>query len=545
MKNYPLNSVDYYSNFHEAIKGMSAKYAEKIAISEYSAQGQEKTYTYTKLYCDVEAFSQWLKAHGYSGKHIAVISENSYYYIVAVFAVTSIGATVVTIDIEQSEEVISHMVKFADCDAFFASTEMLEVIQQKKLFSDMEYVVLDEKESDTRCVAYCIKEGRELINNAAIQKEDIDYQKNPAFIIFTSGTTSRPKAVMLSQYSVLLNASDSLALVKMPDKIFTSLPFYHIYGLNIGMINHLIAGAHLCVNGNIKHMQRDLLAFEPEAIMAVPIIVEMILKTITSSIVRSELSQSKKNKLLALAENGPYNCPALIEIKSRIFPKLHRILCGGAYLPEKTTEMAMRFGIELLQGYGMTECAPLIAGNRPDYFSVSAVGVALAHYEIKLVDDEILVRGDALMTGYYKDEKETEMSFCEGWFKTGDLGSIDGNGFLTIIGRKKNLIVLKNGKKISPEELENKLLEVPLIKEAIAYGSFVGNNADDVVPAVTIYPNPALCEHMSSFEILNELQREIDKINDTLPTFKQIKVINISEKEFSKTTGKKIIRNIF
>lgn len=199
-------------------------------------------------------------------------------------------------------------------------------------------------------------------------------------------------------------------------------------------------------------------------------------------------------------------------------------------------------GVLVLQGYGITECSPLISVNRNLSWDLESVGILLPGYEMKLVDGEIMVRGPSVMGGYYKDPEATAAVLQDGWFRTGDLGSRNARGHLFITGRTKSLIVLKNGKKISPEKLEEMVLTIPMVKDALVYGVVSGGDADDVQPAVSIYPDAKLTEHMEDYEVLGALQREIDRLNSTLPAYQQLQVVNLREREFTKTSSMKIKR---
>ncbi len=198
----------------------------------------------------------------------------------------------------------------------------------------------------------------------------------------------------------------------------------------------------------------------------------------------------------------------------------------------------------MLQGYGITECSPSISVNRNEDYRLDSVGLVLPSYEVRIVDDEIQVRGVPLMNGYYKQPELTAQSYDGEWFKTGDLGYLDKQGHVHITGRKKNLIVMKNGKKVAVEEMEEEMKKLPLVKEAMVYGAKSGISEDDVKIAVMVYPDQEAAKDMTSYEILEQLQEYVDRLNAQLPTYKQIQMVNIRDTEFERTSSNKIKRQL-
>ena len=545
MKNYPLYPVEKSKDFNSYVEKMAKDHQDKPAIFYYTDEGVEVVKTYRELAADIYALAEELSHRGLRGKHIAILSQNSYMFAVAFLAIAYIGSVAVPIDQEQMPDTINALISFADCELIFVSDLMLERVKDEEVFKKTPLIIMTPDTEAEDSFHAALAHGNALIESqgSTCKGLAIDPQQN-VVIIYTSGTTSISKPVMLSQRAVLTNAYNSMEMVDLPLRIFTSLPLNHAYGLSDSLINNLAHGAQLCINGDIRYMVRDLSLFKPVGMLAVPLIAEMMLKELISAyekVTNTNIGTTQYIKKLSKFSEKPDE--KLVAFKDRVFPGCKLILCGGAYLSANVAKALHKFGLFVIEGYGITECGPMVSTNRNNYYKRETVGMLLPSFEIKIEDGEILLRGDCRMSGYYKREDLTAEAIVDGWFKTGDLGRVDHDGFLVISGRKKNIIVLKNGKNVSPEELENLLSEISMVKEAIVYGSAIGNATDDVVPAATIYPDPAETKDMAAFEVLAELQTAVDAINRKLPAYKQIRHINIREKEFPKTSTRKIKRS--
>ena len=536
-----MNTIPYYTNFREMLDGLKNSYGDQNAITCYSRRGEVKVYSYHDLYYDVLRFCNALTRENLFGKHIAIAGENSYAWLVTYLGVTVSGGVAVCIDIEQPDETVLEMIRMADCEAAFASSDLLPVIHPmvekkeiKKLFS------LDRAQSfAVGFEMFCGDIKDDLPTDNTLKGEQ------SAVIIYTSGTTAAPKPVVLSHQAILTNVSDALSMFSPTLKMFASLPFYHAYGMTCSVLTGLIGGFGICINGNLKTMMRDLIAYQPGVIAVVPLLAESIHKTIWTE---SEKSGQKKALISLLKRYRFLGRPEFLHRKlqdlarTKQFGNLKILICGGAYLSKEVADDLTDFGISVIQGYGITECSPLVTVNRfPDN---NSVGEPLPHTEIKFEDGEILVRGKSLMSGYYNQPELTAEVMADGWFRTGDLGEFNREGKLVITGRKKNLIVFKNGKKVSSEEIEGYFAGISQVKEVVAYGATTGNSTDDVKVAVMIYPDPDKTKGMTSYEILNLLQQEVDALNVKLPVYKQIQMINLREQEFEKTSSQKIKRQI-
>ena len=549
-KAYPLNQVTYYNDYRSMLRDVSEKYGQAPAVTYYSRDGQEHHHSYIQLEQDVAHLGEALCLSGLAGQHIAIVSENSYAWLVAYFGIITSGSVAVCIDIEQSDDTIRAMVAQADCAAVVASQSLSSIcapLMEQGCIQRILTVDPREKAPDLFW-AFCQKGAASLDGGGLLYSQVQTDPTATAAIVYTSGTTSTAKPVMLSQKAILTNAADALAFVEAGRRSFGVLPFYHTYGFTLAALVSLMDGINICISGDLKTMIRDLSAFQPHTIIAVPLIAEMIHKMIWASIeekgkkdqVRTLIKMGK-----ALGRPGMFLPKAIFEgIRNSPIGELNLIMCGGAYLSQQVAEDLLAFGILVLQGYGITECCPLVSVNRNKTANMASVGRPLPHFQIKIKDGEILVRGDSLMNGYYNNPGLTQESLDEGWFKTGDIGYFDKKGHLYITGRTKNLIVMKNGKKIPPEEIENALMALPLVKEVVAYGAASGSSADDVRLAVAVYPDPTMTQGMTSYEILDRLQKEVDQLNQKLPVYKQIQMVHIRESEFEKTASKKIKRQM-
>ena len=549
MKNYPLNKVEYYERFRDMIEGMAEKYGEAPAISWFTRKQEEQGVSYNRLRDDVRYLQEMLVSMELAGKHIAIVGENSYEWILVYFAANYCGSVAVCIDIEQPDETIMQMLAMADTDAIFLTSPYQELCseyagQDKKMF------LLTGKSTVLPTVRSLIEEGAKIWQEGRENKE-IEKQVTSdltASIMFTSGTTSYSKPVMLSQSAILTNASDALANVKVGERTFTSLPFYHTYGLTCSVLSMLIPGSHLYINGNLKTVMKDLQMAQAHTLLTVPLMLETIHNKLWMSAEESGKADGLK-KLLALKKYQfslgiKKSGKTLDVIRKKCLGSIELIICGGAHVSNEIMEEFRYMGVTVLQGYGITECGPLVSVNRNEANKLDSVGLVTANCEMKLDNGEILVRGKNLMKGYYNAPERTEEVMRDGWFCTGDIGEMDKDGFLYITGRKKNLIVFKNGKKVSPEKLEEKIKHISLVQDVLVYGAASGVSTDDVQIAASIYPDKEKTEGMTSYEILEYLQKEIDRINDELPIYQQIQMINIREQEFSKTALQKIKRHL-
>ena len=547
MKNYPLYDIPYFSRFCDFIDSLAELYGDRPAISWFSRKQKRDSVTYNQMREDVYNLQAEFIRRGLAGKHLAIVSENSYEWLLVYFAAAYCGCISVCIDIEQSEDTIRQMLQTADTDAIFLSAPYREICSCFE--NELPVFMMGNAGSDIPSVRELVNSGKEyaFTHSPADLRAEISGEETASFV-FTSGTTNHAKLVMLSQSAILTNAADAVSNVKVGDKVFTALPFYHTYGLTCSVIAMLLCGPELFINGNLKTMLRDLHLAQPHTMLTVP----LVLETIHNQLWAGAEESGKADQLRTLLKLkkiqfslGIRRCGKTIDkLRAKVLGSVRLIICGGAHMDPSISEELCYLGITVLQGYGITECAPLVSVNRNLANKWNSVGLVSAHSEVKLENGEILVRGKNVMQGYYKQPELTAEALSDGWFHTGDLGEMDKDGFLYITGRKKNLIVLKNGKKISPEELEEKFKQIPLVQDVMVYGAASGTTADDVLVAASVFPNKDKTQGMTTYEILEQLQEEFNKINNTLPIYQQVQMISVREQEFSKTSLKKIKRHL-
>ena len=552
MKIKPPNKADYivphYKTFPEYVKGIAKLYGNRPALSWFTRRQEEKTLTYIQLTDRILALRRYLLNEDLPrGTHIAIVSENSADWIISALAIMSSGHIAVCVDIDQSDDSILDMLRRSNCRIAFLSGTFLSICRPMLTSGELDEIILMGSRTEdiqARSIERLYQIGGELPEP---EHDDVS-EDMIAEIVFTSGTTSLSKMVMLDHRAIMQNIHDTGTRVTLYKRVFVSLPFYHTYGFNCAVLNSFLRGTHLYINGDIRNTMRDLKLAQPDSTLTVPLMLEAIHNQVWLTAERSG-KDSALRKLMTTAKilrklHIPFRPKAFTALRENISPSLRLIISGGAHLSQEIAEEFELWGIQVLQGYGITECSPLISVNCNYANSLGTVGLPMPSLELRIEDNEIWVRGPSVMRGYYGDKEGTALALTEdGWFKTGDLGNIDRDGFLSLSGRKKNLIVFKNGKKVSPEKLEEMIMVVPMVKEVVVSGTANGIFADDVKLTASIYPDPERTQGMSSYEILDQLQREVDEINHTLPSYQQIQLVNIRTKEFDKTSTRKIKRH--
>lgn len=541
-------------SIRDIINNSNNKYKDAIAIQEKKNK-KIVSYTYEQLRNDVYALGTKLIDMGLKDKHIAIVGENSYNWIVSYLAIITGVGVAVPLDKELDSEQISKLLEKGDASAVLFSKGFLSSIDEIIENSKLEFAACLNDTDKYTDVQTLINEGRQLINEGSTVYEDSIVNVNELNVImFTSGTTGFNKGVMISQNNLLVNIEQSCKAFGIYHKTVAVLPFHHIYENVCGMIAPITVGMTLFINDSLKYLSKDLKLAQPELEIMVPLFLETMEKSIRVELKRMNLEKTFENSI----KFSNFLLKFGIDLRRLLFRKVHAnfggklkaIVCGGAALKPELITFFGDIGITIHNGYGITECTPLISVNlnkKGDHFSV---GKIFSSCEVKIDNKneegigEILVKGPNVMIGYYKDDESNEKSFTNGWFRTGDYGSIDADKNLVICGRKKNLIVLSNGKNVHPEELEGYIYEMmPYVKESLVY--IDKNKKGSEVISTYVYLDQDFSSGKSLEELESILKEDLKKVNKKLPSFKKIQHIYIKEEEFEKNSSKKIIRQKF
>lgn len=474
--------------------------------------------SYREMMENVVTLRKGLLAEGFKGKHIALIGTSSVEWIESYLAVVTGNTVAVPLDAGLPGEDLIDLINRSDSEALFLSPKhkpLLDAIlaacpKLKKIWMLQEE---DAQSSDEKVVslAELKKSGENSDTDADRPAED-----DVATIIFTSGTTGKSKGVMLTQNNLATNVI-SVNYTSDPGTVMLSvLPIHHAFCLVMDWLKGFSLGATICINDSLLHMVKNMGVFKPDVILMVPMMIETIYKRLAAAD-----PAIPKQALAANVFGG----------------NLKIIFSGGAHLDPYYIDKFAEYGVDIYEGYGMSECSPVISNNMPGDCKPGSIGRPLSNAEISFENGEILVKGSSVMKGYYKMPEETAETLKDGWLHTGDKGYLDEDGFLFINGRVKNLIILSNGENISPEEIENKLALNPLVGEVIVTGENNGLTA-------RIYPDQDVVQAkgLKEEEIQAGIQAFLDEYNKNQPTYRQITGLVVRKNPFIRSSTKKIKR---
>ncbi len=522
-----MSTFENLKSFKELVELCAARYPDGIAF-KWLADNEVTEKSYSEFRGDIYALGTYFYYNGLKNTRIAVIGENTYEWIITYFATVIGGSVIVPVDRDLKEDAIVNVLKDSGSKAIIYTDAYKGIIDSVKKRAGVKIINKSE-------IAGLIAEGQKLLEKGKNKYINLDVdEKAMSAIIYTSGTTGKPKGVMLNQYGIIQDAYKAAHHVKVSGTSLLVLPIHHTFGFTAGVVAPMFFPVPIAINKNLRTFMSDMQLFKPENMFVVPMFVESMHKKIWKTL--AEKKAVKIIKTLIKTSNGMRKFgidkrgKLFSQIKDAFGGNLSVIISGGAPLDPLYVKAFDDIGILLLNGYGITECSPVVAVNPNPANRAGSVGKILPGLEIKTIDEdengngEICVRGSCVMMGYYNDKKATADAFDGDWFRTGDIGYVDEDNYLYISGRQKNLIILNNGKNIYPEELEEMILRIPEVIETVVYCE------NDIITAEIYTEDPA------------KVQLAMRELNRELPIYKHITGLKFRTTEFEKTTTKKIKR---
>ena len=541
------------------------KHGSKVAFSYFGEGRKLQDITYREFYRMILRLSAGLTTMGFAKKRIAIVGETSVEWIASYLSILAVGGVVIPLDRELEIEVIEGFMEKVDAEAIIYSgsfngkfAKAMESHSTLKHFIPMKpndrELALSDKVIPLKDI---IEHGYPIASNG-YTLPPVEKREDVAEFLFTSGTTGTSKCVMLSQKNIFSVVSSACETVDFnaDDVLVSLLPIHHTYVLACTLAA-LDYGVHICINDSLTRVLKNLQLFKPTGLILVPLYIYTFYKKIWS-----EAKKTGKDKALKLGIGASRALLATgVDKRRKIFADVHnsfggrleKIVCGGAALNPRMIEFFESIGISIYEGFGITECSPLVAVTPYYARKFGSVGPAVPCCQIRIdkmsvnekgyPEGEIQVKGDNVMLGYYKNAKATASVFtADGWFRTGDMGYLDEDDYCYITGRLKTVIVLENGKNIFPEEIEEYLGDIETIAECVVVGRQSGSEVNLVA---IVYPDSSKFPVTATREdMYNEIQKQINELNKTLPTYKHIKGVELRDIEFEKTTSRKIKRHL-
>ncbi len=558
LKNQILHEKREFESVRALIEWAGSENSEKVAFSfkSDSRKGDVTKITYRELRDDVRALASEMIAMGCTGKHCVLIGKLSYQWALVYYATLSIGATLVPLDRDWSATELAETALRADASFLFCDADIsdkMSVIAEK--CAPLSGVVCLNGDCDgVSSLTSLIKSGKERfeLSEKPYMEAQIDTEAM-SLLVFTSGTTGKGKGVMLSQKNILSDLASVIPYIDFSDKTVGVLPPHHTYGSSVMLIGHVMIGAEIYISSGIRYVQKELKEQKPEHLVLVPLYLETFYRKIMASI--KEQGKEKLVRRMIKLSNALRKLG--IDMRKKFFSTIRAafggevktIISGGAPINPEILAFFEAIGISTLNGYGITECAPIIAVNRSRNVVPGSVG-NLLDIDSVVIDSpnedgegEIRVKGPNVMLGYYKDPKASADALTsDGYFKTGDYGKLDKNGVLYITGRKKNLIILSNGKNVYPEEIENDLIAVPGVLDIVVYEGQSRRGMEYNSIVAEIFPDKEYLEKNGITDARAHLKSYVDDYNRNAVPYKKIGVLKVRDEEFPKNTLRKIMR---
>jgi len=568
-KNYPIYKTTFIDDMRSLVEEAAQNFPDHIAISykENYWDKEVRKVTFSQWRLDVRNLGTSLISKGLREENIAIVGENSYGWCCSFFAVMAIGSVTVPVDKELPLEDIDGIITTTGCKAVIfgkASEGKIKELLQNGGLRTVDTLISVAPESGLDAVITADKElsslrilqekGEELFNGGDNSYYDYKIDVNRlASIVFTSGTTGKGKGVMLSQANIGLDMTLGMYNFDITRKTLHVLPPHHTFGSTVNYVGHLSQGCEVYISSGIKHVSDEIREQQPTHLILVPAFLEVMNRKIWTTARKA----GKEGLLKTMMKVSDLLRKVGIDIRRKLFAsvlsafggKLELIICGGANLDEEIIRTFDSLGITILNGYGITECSPLISANRNEYRKPGSVGTPILACRVKIDnpdengEGEICVKGPNVMLGYYNNPEATAEVFDkDGFFHTGDYGKLDDEGWIYITGRKKNLIILSNGKNVYPEEIEADLQKVEGVAEVVVYAGESHVQKDRITIVAEIFPDAELLKDKGITDIQGYFEDQVKALNAKMPPYKAVKRVKLRETEFQKNTSRKITR---
>lgn len=563
MKSVVLYDVKGFKDIREAMLNAVEKYPTNNAFiikENINGQVKYKNITYKKMQEDINCLGTALIHLGLKDKRVAIISPNRYEWAVCYLAVLNGVGVVVPLDKSLPHGELESLLQRSKADAVVFSKDYEDTMNEIKSHENSSianYISMDRNEDgEFLSLTKLIELGKSLLDegNKEYLQAEIDSEKM-SIILFTSGTTSVSKAVMLSHKNIVSNINSLNTIVKVysTDVNIAFLPLHHTFG-STGLLFFLSNGVTNVFCDGLRHVQKNLQEYKVSVFVAVPLLLEAMHKKIIKEVEK----QGKQNTVKMGKVISKLLLKIGIDVRRKLFKdiinklggNIRMVVSGAAGIDRTVAEDFNDFGIRTIQGYGLTETSPVLIAENDRNIKYGSVGFPIKDVEIKIDNPneqgigEIIAKGPNVMLGYYENEEATKEVLVDGWFHTGDLGYVDKQGYVFITGRKKNVIVMKNGKNIYPEELEILIAKLPYVEENMVFG--IPTKDDDLDLAVKIVYNKEVVEEKYVGKTKEELKeiiwKDIKQINKTMPPYKYIRELIITDEPMIKTTTQKIKR---
>ena len=568
-KNYPIYKTTFIDDMRSLVEEAAQNFSDSIAISykENYWDKEVKKVTFLKWREDVRGLGTYLISKGYRETNIAILGENSYGWCCSFFAVMAIGSVTVPVDKELPIEDIDGIITTTGTKVLIYGKsseakvkEMLrngglktvEMIISVASSNSIEASELGDRTLRTLEDVQTEGAGLYAAGDSSYYDYKIDVNKL-ASIVFTSGTTGKGKGVMLSQANIGLDMTLGMYNFDITRKTLHVLPPHHTFGSTVNYVGHLSQGCEVYISSGIKHVSDEIKEQQPTHLILVPAFLEVMNRKIWAT----ARKDGKEGLLKAMVKVSNFLRKFGVDVRRKLFAsvlsafggKLELIICGGAKLDEEIIRNFDALGITILNGYGITECAPLISANRNKYQKPGSVGTPILACRVKIDnpdengEGEICVKGPNVMLGYYNNPEATAEVFDkDGFFHTGDYGKLDEEGWIYITGRKKNLIILSNGKNVYPEEIEADLQKVEGVSEVVVYAGESRVQKDKITIVAEIFPDADLLAHKGISNAQEYFEDQVKALNAKIPPYKAVKCVKLRDTEFQKNTSRKITR---